>query len=142
MRPTDPSSLIELSDDEDADFLVDVSKLRSAYQAAGKSKHLRAGPGVRGRIVSEREKLKNSLRRKVIQTASANLSRQLGIDADKLALKTEVTEKCRLLIDLLRDRTERNLAKERAKAEADRAARRLMYEQQVSLHFLLFQARL
>jgi hypothetical protein len=139
---TETSQLIEFSDDDDLEFQIDISKLAvptAITQAPQPS--LRREPMLRRpRIVSEREKLKNSLKRKVIQAAGANLSRQLKIDANKLTLKTEVSEKCRLLIDLLRDRTERKYVKDKAKLENERAARRLMYEQQVNI--LMFSAKL
>jgi hypothetical protein len=66
--------------------LVAASCLKPVLTAAKNSKK---------KCLSERDLLKQSLQRKVVAAAGANLCKQMKISATKLSLKTEVSEKCR-----------------------------------------------
>ena len=73
----------------------------------GPSRSLQQLASSLGSKLNARAALKQQLRKKVTVTATENYCKQQHIQAAQLKLRIEVTEKCRQLVDLMRERQDR-----------------------------------
>ena len=97
---------VEVKEERTDDAVVDPHAAHGALPF-GPSRTLQQLAFSMGSKLNARATLKQQLRKKVTATATENYCKQQHIQAAQLKLRIEVTEKCRQLVDLMRERQDR-----------------------------------